>query len=183
MGLRTRGRTVPRSLRCHSKVQLHKSCKRFIAGHSYLIKPVLVRVTPRVLNTSQNEIRKSLKRIEIIYCLLRNTKHQVAREMPLDTWKCSAERLGANVYDTTERQSELGAEQRLWTAVIARSVEEWVSGPLRSQREAETYLFSDQNDFPKVCRAAGMNPEALRTKLEKLKKSGAGPAKLTLAHA
>jgi hypothetical protein len=87
------------------------------------------------------------------------------------------------MYDTTEVQSELVAEQRLWTAVIARSVEEWVSGPLRSQREAETYLFSDQKDFPKVCRAAGMNPEALRTKLEKLKKSGAGPAKLTLAHA
>jgi hypothetical protein len=87
------------------------------------------------------------------------------------------------MYDTTVVQSELFAEQRLWTAVIARSVEEWVSGPLRSQREAETYLFTDQKDFPKVCRAAGMNPEALRTKLERLKRSGAGPTNLVVAHA
>ncbi len=87
------------------------------------------------------------------------------------------------MYDSTDMRPELLAEQRLWTAVIARSVEEWVSGPLRSQREAEEYLFSDQDDFPKVCRAAGMNPEALRTKLEKLKKSGAGPTKPTLPHA
>ncbi len=67
-------------------------------------------------------------------------------------------------------------EQRLWTAVIARTVEEWVSGPLRSRREAEAFLFEDEADFLTVCRAAGLDPGALRTKLRRLKKdSGASP--------
>jgi len=35
------------------------------------------------------------------------------------------------------------AEQKLWRAVIASTVEEWVSGPLRKQREAEQFLFTD----------------------------------------
>ena len=87
------------------------------------------------------------------------------------------------MYSTSESQGDLQGEQRLWTAVIARSVEEWISGPLRSQREAESYLFTDESDFPKVCRAAGLNPDALRTKLERLKKSGAGPVTIAVAHA
>jgi hypothetical protein len=75
----------------------------------------------------------------------------------------------------SESSIEVGAEQRVWTAVIARTVEEWVSGPLRSQREAESYLFGDDKDFPVVCRSAGLDPETLRRKLNKLKQSGAGP--------
>jgi len=68
-------------------------------------------------------------------------------------------------------------EQRLWTAVLARAVEEWVSGPLRSSREAETYLFEDEADFPDVCRAAGLDPAAFRGKLGQLRRSaGAGAA-------
>jgi len=73
---------------------------------------------------------------------------------------------------------EVHAEQRVWTAVIARAVEEWASGPLRTRREAEAYLFGDQQDFPAVCRSAGLDPESLRRKLHKLRESGAGvPAK------
>jgi hypothetical protein len=75
----------------------------------------------------------------------------------------------------SETSNEVVAEQRVWTAVIARTVEEWVSGPLRSQREAESYLFSDEKDFPDVCRSAGLDPQTLRRKLKKLKNSGAGP--------
>jgi len=82
------------------------------------------------------------------------------------------------MYSTIESPTEQLGEQRLWTAVIARAVEEWVSGPLTSQREAEKFLFYDENDFPKVCSAAGLDPQALRTKLHKLKNSGAGPAPL-----
>lgn len=79
------------------------------------------------------------------------------------------------MFAISDSNIEVIAEQRVWTAVIARTVEEWVSGPLGSQREAEAYLFSDETDFPAVCRSAGLDPQTLRRKLNKLKKSGAGP--------
>lgn len=82
------------------------------------------------------------------------------------------------MFAISESNIEVIAEQRVWTAVIARAVEEWVSGPLGSQREAESYLFSDEKDFPDVCRSAGLDPQTLRRKLNKLKKSGAGPTPL-----
>ena len=79
------------------------------------------------------------------------------------------------MFAISDSNIEVIAEQRVWTAVIARTVEEWVSGPLGSQREAELYLFTDETDFPAVCRSAGLDPQALRRKLNRLKKSGAGP--------
>ncbi len=60
-------------------------------------------------------------------------------------------------------------EQRLWRAVIASTVEEWVSGPLRRKREAEQFLFSDNNDYKTVCYSAGINPHDLRGRLEKIR--------------
>jgi hypothetical protein len=80
------------------------------------------------------------------------------------------------MFAISESNIEVIAEQRVWTAVIARAVEEWISGPLGSQREAESYLFRDEKDFPDVCRSAGLDPQTLRRKLNKLRKSGAGPA-------
>jgi hypothetical protein len=80
------------------------------------------------------------------------------------------------MFAISESNIEVIAEQRVWTAVIARAVEEWVSGPLGSQREAESYLFSDEKDFPDVCRSAGLDPQTLRRKLNQLKKSGKGPS-------
>jgi hypothetical protein len=82
------------------------------------------------------------------------------------------------MFAISESNIEVIAEQRVWTAVIARAVEEWISGPLGSQREAESYLFNDEQDFPDVCRSAGLDPQTLRRKLNKLKKSGAGPMPL-----
>jgi len=61
------------------------------------------------------------------------------------------------------------AEQKLWRAVIASTVEEWVSGPLRKKREAEQFLFTDNKDYRTVCYSAGINPEHLRTRLEKIR--------------
>jgi hypothetical protein len=61
------------------------------------------------------------------------------------------------------------AEQKLWRAVIASTVEEWVSGPLRQKREAERFLFSDDQDYRTVCYSAGINPENLRARLEKIR--------------
>jgi hypothetical protein len=80
------------------------------------------------------------------------------------------------MFAISDSNIEVIAEQRVWTAVIARTVQEWVSGPTGSRREAEAYLFNDEKDFPAVCRCAGLDPQTLRRKLNKLKRSGAGPA-------
>jgi hypothetical protein len=68
------------------------------------------------------------------------------------------------------------AEQKLWRAVIATTVEEWVSGPLRRKREAEQFLFSDNQDYQTVCYSAGINPENLRDRLEKIRSRQIGEA-------
>jgi hypothetical protein len=86
------------------------------------------------------------------------------------------------MYSMVDNHSEQLGEERLWTAVIARAVQEWVSGPLRSQREAEAYLFTDERDFPKVCLAAGLNAQTLRAKLRRLKGSGKGPDAVAVMH-
>jgi hypothetical protein len=64
---------------------------------------------------------------------------------------------------------EESAVQKLWRAVIASTVEEWVNGPLRKKREAEQFLFSDNQDYRTVCYSAGINPENLRGRLEKFR--------------
>lgn len=61
------------------------------------------------------------------------------------------------------------AEQKLWRAVIASTVDEWVNGPLRQKREAEQFLFSDNSDYRTVCFSAGINPEHLRGRLERIR--------------
>jgi hypothetical protein len=69
-------------------------------------------------------------------------------------------------------------EKRLWQAVIVSTIQEWISGPLRSKRQAEEYLFRDQDDFPAVCQSAGMDAGVLRVKLNRLRlrKPAAGVA-------
>jgi hypothetical protein len=61
------------------------------------------------------------------------------------------------------------AEQKLWRAVIAKTVGEWILGPLHRQREAEHFLFHDEDDFRTVCFSAGMNPSYLRDRLKKFR--------------
>jgi hypothetical protein len=61
------------------------------------------------------------------------------------------------------------AEQKLWRAVIAKTVGEWILGPLSRQREAEQFLFHDEDDFYTVCFSAGMNPRYLRDRLKKFR--------------
>jgi len=76
---------------------------------------------------------------------------------------------------TVEKDEETIPEMRVWQAVITSTVEEWVHGPLRRKREAEDYLFSDSNDFRTVCQSAGMDPDHLRARLDKLgKREGPG---------
>jgi hypothetical protein len=71
------------------------------------------------------------------------------------------------------RSSEQGtAEEKLWRAVIARTLEEWVCGPLSYSRRAEQFLFSDEKDFKAVCFSAGMDPGNLRRRLETIRARG-----------
>jgi hypothetical protein len=61
------------------------------------------------------------------------------------------------------------SEKRLWQAVLVTTIHEWMWGPLRRQRQAEQYLFQDQKDFQSVCKSAGMDPDLLRAKLQRLR--------------
>jgi len=75
--------------------------------------------------------------------------------------------MATNAWALSETPRGLGV--RLWQAVIVTAIQEWISGPLRSKRQAEEYLFQDQKDFPVVCQSAGLDPDRLRTKLNRLR--------------
>ena len=64
------------------------------------------------------------------------------------------------------------AEEKLWRAVIAKTLEEWMCGPLRFSRKAEQFLFEDEKDFQEVCSSAGMDPERLRKRLQTIRERG-----------
>jgi len=64
------------------------------------------------------------------------------------------------------------AEEKLWRAVIARTLEEWVCGPLSYSRKAEQFLFEDDRDFRAVCSSAGMDPGHLRRRLLSIRARG-----------
>lgn len=70
---------------------------------------------------------------------------------------------------STVEVGENTPETRLWRAVIARTIQEWISGSLRRQRDAEQYLFDDNRDFSLVCEAAGMDSGQLRSRLARLR--------------
>ena len=58
-------------------------------------------------------------------------------------------------------QDQGTAEERLWRAVITKTLEEWMCGPLSFSRKAEQFLFDDKKDFKAVCSSAGMDPDTL----------------------
>jgi len=64
-------------------------------------------------------------------------------------------------------QQDLTTENRLWRVVIARSIQDWLSKPLRPKREAERYLFENSADLSWVCESAGIDVKQLRTCLNK----------------
>jgi len=59
-------------------------------------------------------------------------------------------------------------EVRLWQAVVVRTIQDWMSGPLRQKRQAESYLFDRNTDFARVCESAGLNADDLRVRLTKI---------------
>jgi hypothetical protein len=66
-------------------------------------------------------------------------------------------------------KEKLTIEKVLWRVVIARTIEAWLSAPLRSKREAEDYLFENSADLSLVCGLAGINVAYLRTRLNKVR--------------
>jgi hypothetical protein len=64
------------------------------------------------------------------------------------------------------------AEEKLWRAVITKSLEEWICGPLSFSRKAEQFLFEDKSDFQAVCSSAGMDADRLRNRLKFLRAKG-----------
>jgi len=76
-------------------------------------------------------------------------------------------------YICEERVTE---EQNLWRAVIANTVEDWIYGPVHRQREAEHFLFEDQDDFHMVCFSAGMDPRYFRERLKRIRGSDGAEA-------
>jgi hypothetical protein len=64
---------------------------------------------------------------------------------------------------------EMTAETHMWRAVIARTIHEWLSKPLRPKLEAERYLFANSPDLSLVCRSAGIDIGRLRTCLNKVR--------------
>jgi hypothetical protein len=72
----------------------------------------------------------------------------------------------ADVQDTVTE--ELISERRLWTAVLVNAIEDWRSGTLRARREAQNFLFNDNEDFETVCSAAGLDWNYFRLRLLKV---------------
>ena len=77
--------------------------------------------------------------------------------------------------ETVLAEHAVEVEKRLWQAVLLTTIQEWISGPLRSKRKAEEYLFEDQKDFPMVCQSAGMDADRLRAKLNRLRHQHLAP--------
>jgi hypothetical protein len=64
---------------------------------------------------------------------------------------------------------DTAGEIRLWQAVVVRAIEDWISGPIRQQRQAEHYIFDQNTDFAVVCQSAGLNAEDLRARLARIR--------------
>jgi hypothetical protein len=63
----------------------------------------------------------------------------------------------------------IDSENLLWRAVIASTIQDWLSGSLRLKRQAEQYLFENSRDLSLVCESAGMNIGVLRARLNKVR--------------
>jgi len=59
-------------------------------------------------------------------------------------------------------------ERRLWSAVLLLAVEDWRLGTLRKRREAQKFLFEEQDNFNRVCAGAGLEPGSFRARLLKI---------------
>jgi hypothetical protein len=84
---------------------------------------------------------------------------------------------GGNMGNMTEQVSskmhnavteDLISARRFWTAVLWTAVEDWGNGTLRVQREAQAFLFDNDEDFAMVCNNAGLDFSDFRVCLLKI---------------
>jgi hypothetical protein len=73
------------------------------------------------------------------------------------------------------------ANERLWLAVIDSAIADWVRGPEHQKRKAEYFLFQDEEDFPFVCRSAGLKPESVRETLWMIRAQAASESSTNVA--
>jgi len=78
---------------------------------------------------------------------------------------------------------ELISARRLWTAVLLNAVEDWRTGTLRARREAQVFLFENDEDFEMVCTAAGLDSNDFRVRLLKVGRRVAMRAPVSLCFA
>jgi hypothetical protein len=63
---------------------------------------------------------------------------------------------------------ELISARRLWIAVIPNAVEDWRNGTLHARREAQEFLFDNDEDFEMVCTAAALDSYDFRARFLKI---------------
>ena len=85
-----------------------------------------------------------------------------------------------NIYQNAAKQARAEggdqiSERRLWAAVLLQALEDWKSTNMRRKSEAEKFLFQSGPDFAKVCLAAGLMPDSVLVRLERMKKTIAQP--------
>lgn len=73
------------------------------------------------------------------------------------------------------------ANEKLWLAVIDSAIADWVRGPNVYKRKAEFFLFQDEEDFPFVCRSAGLDPERVRESLWSIRAQAAFDSTMNVA--
>jgi hypothetical protein len=78
-------------------------------------------------------------------------------------------------------QTQSNSNEKLWLAVIDSAIADWVRGPSAHKRKAEYFLFEDDDDFPFVCRSAGLDPETVRETLWSIRASSASDAQTNVA--
>jgi hypothetical protein len=71
--------------------------------------------------------------------------------------------------DFATSKHRLTTDARLWRGVIARTIQDWLSEPLRPKREAERYLFENSSDLSLVCGSAGIDVAKMRKCLDKVR--------------
>ena len=76
----------------------------------------------------------------------------------------------------TEESNGSLSERRLWTAVLLQALEDWQSGNMRRRKEAEKFLFESSEDFSRVCRAAGLDPTGVLSRLRRMSNTTSQPS-------
>ena len=67
-----------------------------------------------------------------------------------------------------ENAHKIGAEQRLWIAVLTQAAHDaFKTADKFSRDSARSWLLGNSNNFRRVCEFAGRNPDYVREKIKK----------------